>query len=207
MSYARPPIEERFWSQVSPCPNTGCWWWEGPKALMQDYSSMKVSHIALMLHGRPRPSDDAMVNHHCDSPLCVNPDHLYWTTRDKGKGQFIAEPVECRFRKYVSPCPNTGCWLWDGTVQKGYGAFKALGTQKATHVALTLDGRPRPHPKAIACHHCDVPLCVNPDHLYWGDNSTNQKDAHRRGRRDRVPPGLLARQKMKHRGPRRKPVA
>jgi hypothetical protein len=59
------------------------------------------------------------------------------------------------------------------------------------HVSLELHGHARPSGDAIACHHCDVPLCVNPDHLYWGTHSTNMADAYDRGRMV-APPHILA---------------
>jgi hypothetical protein len=34
----------------------------------------------------------------------------------------------------------------------------------------------------MACHHCDVPSCVNPDHIYIGTAAQNSKDAYDRGR-------------------------
>jgi hypothetical protein len=93
------------------------------------------------------------------------------------------QPIEDRFWQRVSPEPNSGCWLWDGSLIKGYGQFKIKGRgYRATHISLMLHGRPRPSDDAFACHHCDVPACVNPDHLYWGSNSTNQRDAFERGR-------------------------
>jgi hypothetical protein len=94
-------------------------------------------------------------------------------------------PLEGRFWKAVSPCPNTGCWLWDGATSKtGYGRLMLNRTElRATHVSLMLHGQPRPSKDAYACHHCDVPQCVNPDHLYWGTGLTNVADAFLRGRR------------------------
>jgi hypothetical protein len=97
-------------------------------------------------------------------------------------------PLEDRFWKAVSPCPNTGCWLWEGTAigaaRYSCGGIRDGGKYlKATHVSLMLHGQPRPTKDAIACHHCDVPMCVNPDHLYWGSHSSNALDAFARGRR------------------------
>jgi hypothetical protein len=107
-------------------------------------------------------------------------------------------PVEERFWQYVSPCPNTGCWWWEGTVMStGYGQIRVRNglnshkMVKAAHVSLMLHGRPRPSVDALACHHCDQPNCVNPEHLYWGTLSTNAFDAYERGRKE-VPAVFLA---------------
>lgn len=82
----------------------------------------------------------------------------------------------------VSPEPNTGCWLWDGaTHPKGYGQIRHEGrTARATHVSLMLAGRTAPDAGLYACHTCDVPSCVNPDHLYWGTPKQNQGDRRAR---------------------------
>lgn len=34
-------------------------------------------------------------------------------------------------------------------------------------------------------HHCDVPYCVNPQHLYKGDQAQNMRDAYARNRKSR----------------------
>jgi hypothetical protein len=98
----------------------------------------------------------------------------------------IRGTVEERFWVYVSPDPNSGCWLWDGGLCKGYGVISAGGSHPkqlmATHVSLQLHDRPRPSLDLQACHHCDVPSCVNPDHLYWGTGRENKADMFRRGR-------------------------
>lgn len=91
-----------------------------------------------------------------------------------------------RFWQYISPEPNSGCWLWDGGLCKCYGVISVGGKngrqRLATHVSLELSGRSRPSPILQACHHCDVPACVNPEHLYWGTGSENRADMFARGR-------------------------
>lgn len=95
--------------------------------------------------------------------------------------------------------PNTGCWLWPGTVRArkgkdksvGYGVTKYLGALvKAHRLSFQLHKGPIPLGGHVL-HKCDVPLCVNPDHLYVGDHATNMLDVKRRGRRRRLPPHAL----------------
>lgn len=65
------------------------------------------------------------------------------------------------------------CWPWLGTVNhRGYGR---LSNKPATHIALSLDGRPRPV-GAMALHSCDNPPCCNPAHLRWGTAADNVAD-------------------------------
>lgn len=77
-----------------------------------------------------------------------------------------------RFMQFVSPEPNTGCWLWLGHVDRGgYGQFR-VGSQtdgtrrhaRAHRVAYELLRGPIPAGQTLD-HLCRVRSCVNPDHL------------------------------------------
>lgn len=78
------------------------------------------------------------------------------------------------------------CWEWTGTKDKwGYGKFTAAGkTWMAHRYAWTITHGEIPSNKFI-CHHCDVPACVNPEHLYVGDQRSNMDDLLRRERSTR----------------------
>lgn len=78
----------------------------------------------------------------------------------------------------------TGCWIWQDTPDwSGYGLIKIDGkTRKATHIALLLAGKERPSSKHNGCHTCDVTLCVQPLHLFWGTQDQNVQDAIDKGR-------------------------
>lgn len=85
-----------------------------------------------------------------------------------------------RFDSFVNK--SGSCWLWTGGVCKGYGMFSMSGRSiKAHRAAYAFAKGPIPS-GAWVCHHCDVKLCVNPDHLYAGDVNTNARDATDRGR-------------------------
>ncbi len=70
-----------------------------------------------------------------------------------------------RFMKFVSPEPNSGCWLWTGfTNRDGYGTFNYKPGQYAHRAAYVLFKGGIPEGKEID-HLCRVRCCVNPDHL------------------------------------------
>lgn len=78
---------------------------------------------------------------------------------------------------------NTGCWLWIGTVvPKGYGQITHdKKTWLAHRLSWTLHNGEIPDGK-LACHKCDTPSCVNPDHLFLGDYRDNINDCLDKGR-------------------------
>lgn len=98
-----------------------------------------------------------------------------------------------RFERKFVPEPNSGCWIWTGsTDRRGYGQLRVT-TQKnktrlryATHVSLEIVGRKVPKGME-ACHHCDVPACVNPDHLFIGTHRDNVLDSWSKGRASKPP--------------------
>jgi hypothetical protein len=101
----------------------------------------------------------------------------------------IARPIAERFWALSIPEPNSGCWLWMGSVNScGYGHF-GLGSRTdktrrivtASRFAFELTYGPVPDGLQVL-HHCDVPCCVNPEHLYAGTRSQNMQDAYDRGR-------------------------
>jgi hypothetical protein len=91
-----------------------------------------------------------------------------------------------RFEAKFTPEPNSGCWLWTAAANNcGYGVIKIDGDLRLAHrVSLELYGKPIPDGFRV-CHKCDVPSCVNPDHLFSGTQSENIKDMVKKGRANR----------------------
>lgn len=96
-----------------------------------------------------------------------------------------------RFMAKVIKSPD-GCWLWSASKNpKGYGWFTLDGKVLFAHRASLLLLRDIALRQGdLVCHHCDVPSCVNPDHLYVGTAASNTADMIRRGRH--APPRGLA---------------
>ena len=98
-------------------------------------------------------------------------------TKDKNRPS-----IEEKFWSLVTI--SDGCWLWQGggRDKDGYGLMEYQGKMlRATALSLSIDGRPVPKGQ-YACHTCDNPPCVRPDHLYPGTPTQNMADAIARGR-------------------------
>ena len=69
------------------------------------------------------------------------------------------------------------CWLWTGgTDAGGYGHFVTMGEHGYAHrISYRLCVGKIPDGLCI-CHRCDVPTCVNPDHLFAASQSENNQD-------------------------------
>jgi len=93
--------------------------------------------------------------------------------------QTVREHIERR----TMTVPESGCWLWTGgTNNLLYGHFKVEGKNYYAHRAsYELHKGPIPDGYEV-CHTCDVPLCVNPDHLFVGTHKDNMSDSARKGR-------------------------
>jgi hypothetical protein len=86
------------------------------------------------------------------------------------------------------PEPNSGCLLWlHGLTAAGYARLRVNGVEVYAHrLAWELaNGQSIPTGMCV-CHKCDVPSCINPDHLFIGTHADNMADMARKGRKVQV---------------------
>lgn len=89
--------------------------------------------------------------------------------------------LEKRF--WIKVKKTDSCWLWmAGKFHFGHGRFKIRNKNKQAHrVSWEMKNGPIPN-GMLVCHKCDVPSCVNPDHLFLGTYKDNMQDSLLKGR-------------------------
>lgn len=95
--------------------------------------------------------------------------------------------IEERFWEKVAIGAPDQCWLWTaGTVSDGagmfYGAVRHEGKPRRAHVVSYILEHGEVPDGMCVCHTCDVPLCVNPAHLWLGTRGQNNADMVAKGR-------------------------
>lgn len=96
-------LGERFWAQV--CKTETCWLWTGGTNEGYGVIYPGERHKRILAHRLSYEWHYGLIPaglcvcHHCDTPLCVRPDHLFAGTRQDNnfdcyqKGRLVATPV------------------------------------------------------------------------------------------------------------------
>lgn len=99
----------------------------------------------------------------------------------------VEKMTEEMLQRYWSKVLKTeGCWIWTASKTKaGYGQIqiRALSHMPIHAHRMAWELRNGPIPKGMhVLHRCDNPSCVNPDHLFLGTQSDNNRDRLEKGR-------------------------
>ena len=87
-----------------------------------------------------------------------------------------------KFITKVTKQPD-GCWIWGASNNDKYGLFRLKNEKYAHRASFILHGNKIPNGMHVL-HKCDVPLCVNPSHLFLGTHTDNMRDKVNKNRQN-----------------------
>jgi HNH endonuclease len=110
--------------------------------------------------------------------LHLSTEHLDCASQDEIK----------RLKSHVQ-ISSAGCWEWTASrTPLGYGQVYFRGRRRLAHRASWVVHRGEipidstKYGTANVLHRCDNPCCINPDHLFLGNQADNANDAISKGR-------------------------
>src|SRR3990167_6546252 len=98
---------------------------------------------------------------------------------------YVRVPLKDRFEEKVMPIPWSGCWIWMGGFRSDRPTITDDAPKQRTRTAHRVSDelyKGAIPPGVCVCHTCDVPECVNPNHLWLGTTQENTKDRDNKGR-------------------------
>ena len=98
-----------------------------------------------------------------------------------------------RMIKYTPKKSKAECWNWQGHCNKKGYAMLSIGGRKGLYARvsrLAYYFEYGPFDESLkACHTCDNPQCVNPNHIFLGTSKDNTDDMYKKGR-ESLPPNF-----------------
>lgn len=93
------------------------------------------------------------------------------------------KPLVERFWEKVDKKSDNECWLWTSASTGRYGViWNNREREVYAHRFSWILANGEIPDGMFVCHKCDVPLCVNPTHLFLGTATDNMQDMIRKGR-------------------------
>jgi len=101
----------------------------------------------------------------------------------KGRRMKVGETIRERLLYNIEIITESGCWLWVGSLTTGgYGNLSVNYKNKPCHRLSYTEFVGEIPEGMLVCHRCDVPSCINPNHLFLGTYQDNMDDMVKKGR-------------------------